>query len=96
MLPPRVTASIAAAAAARRRLAAAGPQAAVAELASILDLAAAVEAERDPSRRAAAEGAVQAAAAGRRGSPDAVAQLDATARALLALSLDSLGGEVRP
>jgi hypothetical protein len=96
MLPPRVTASIAAAAAARRRLAAAGPQAAVAELASILDLAAAVEAERDPSRRAAAEGAVQAAAAGRRGSSDAVAQLDATARALLALSLDSLGGEVRP
>jgi hypothetical protein len=91
VLPPREAAAVASAADARRRLAVPGPQAAVAELTSLLDLAAAVAAERDPACAPQVEDAVRAASSARRGAADAIAQLDATARALLRVALGDDG-----
>jgi hypothetical protein len=93
VLPPAAFREVSAAAEARRRLAAPGPQAAVAELASLLGLDAAVLAERAPRRRAVAESIVARASADRSVAPDAFAQLQATCRALLQLALESVAPE---
>lgn len=93
VLPPVAFREVSSSADARRRLAAPGPQAAVAELASILELDAALVAERTPRRRAAVESLVARASADRAAAPDAFAQLVATSRALLQLSLDSVAPE---
>ena len=68
---------------ARRRLAAPGPQAAVAELVGILELDAAILAERMPRRRSAINTLLQRAGADRAAAPDVFAQLVSTSRALL-------------
>ena len=62
-------------------------------LASLLELDAALLAERAPRRRAAAESIVARASADRSVAPDAFAQLQATCRALLQLALESVAPE---
>lgn len=86
-LPPSVAASLASRAGARRRLAAPGPQRAVAELASILELDAALVAERAPRMRATVDAIVRRAAVERAAAVDVVAQVESASRALLEVTL---------
>ncbi|MFM8872732.1 MAG: hypothetical protein ACKOJI_05150, partial [Phycisphaerales bacterium] len=80
-------------AASRRGLAAPGPQRMVAEHATLVELDAAILAERMPRRRAALESIVRRASAERGAAPDVFAQVEANARASLAIALVALAGE---
>ena len=78
---------------ARRRLAGPGPQSAVAELVGILNLDAALLAERVPRRRSAIHSLLQRAAADRAAAPDVYAQLLSTSRALLEVAVLGIAPE---
>jgi hypothetical protein len=91
-LPAPTVARLSAQADARRRLALPGPQAAVAEAVGLLEVEAAVDVERRPRGRAATEAVSREAAEARRSATDAVAQLDATVRALLRLQIERIAG----
>ena len=70
-----------------------GPQAAVAELVGLLEVEAALAAERQPRRRATYEALLRRASDARAAAPDAVAQLQVTAEALLDVALERLGAK---
>ncbi|MFM8642806.1 MAG: hypothetical protein ACKOEP_08230, partial [Phycisphaerales bacterium] len=91
--PATALAGIVERAASRRGLAAPGPQRMVAEHASLVELDAAILAERMPRRRAALESIVRRASAERGAAPDVFAQVEANARASLAIALVALAGE---
>lgn len=92
-LPAATKARLASQAEARRRLAMPGPQAAVAELVGLLEVEAALAAERQPRRRATYEALLRRASDARAAAPDAVAQLQVTAEALLDVALERLGAK---
>lgn len=95
LVPPASMAALDARAAWRRRLAHPGPQAWVAETASLAELEAVLVAERLPRRRADVEAVVRRAAQARAAAVDVFAQADANARALLELAriaIDPDGG----
>lgn len=97
VLPPAVAARLAARADGRRRMAMPGPQRAVAELVSILEIDAAVVAERAPRLRPVVDGVVRRSAAERAAAADAFAQLESASRALLDVAVAGIapaaGGE---
>lgn len=97
VLPPPVAARLAARADGRRRMAMPGPQRAVAELVSILEIDAAVVAERAPRLRPAVDAVVRRSAAERAAAADAFAQLESASRALLDVAVAGIapaaGGE---
>jgi hypothetical protein len=96
VVPSSTLASIVARADARRALASPGPQAFVAEQAALLDVDAALVAERAPRVRSAVGAIVQRAAAERASAPDVFAQVESNARALQELAALSLApGEVQ-
>ena len=65
----------------------------VAEHSSLVERDAAILAERMPRRRTALESIVRRASAERRAAPDVFAQVEANARASLAIALVGLAGE---
>ena len=77
----------------RRRLAGQGPRLAVAELVGVLEVEAALAVDRRPRSRASTESVLREASEGRRAAPDAVAQLECTARAILRLQLDRVSSQ---
>jgi hypothetical protein len=93
VVPATSLAGIVERAASRRGLAAPGPQRMVAEHASLVELDAAILSERMPQRRAALESIVRRASAERGAAPDVFAQVEANARASLAIALVALAGE---
>ena len=93
VVPATSLAAIVERAAGRRGLAAPGPQRMVAEHASLVELDAAILAERMPRRRTALESIVRRASAERGAAPDVFAQVEANARASLAIALVGLAGE---
>jgi hypothetical protein len=86
LVPPAAMAALDARASWRRRIAQPGPQAWVAESASLVELEALLLAERLPRRRADVESIVRRASQARGASVDVFAQADANARALLDLA----------
>jgi hypothetical protein len=54
----------------------------------VLEVEAALAVDRRPRSRASTESVLREASEGRRAAPDAVAQLECTARAILRLQLD--------
>jgi hypothetical protein len=93
VVPAPALAAIVERAASRRGLAAPGPQRMVAEHSSLVELDAAILAERMPRRRAALESIVRRASAERGAAPDVFAQVEANARASLAIALVALARE---
>ena len=93
VVPAPALAAIVERAASRRGLAAPGPQRMVAEHASLVELDAAILAERMPRRRAALESIVRRASAERGAAPDVFAQVEANARASLAIAFVALARE---
>lgn len=87
VLPPAVASSLAARAEGRRRLALPGPQQAVAELVSILELESAIVAERTPRLRPTVDAIVRRSAAERLAAADVIAQLCSASRALLEVAV---------
>lgn len=87
LLPPAALDGLLRSAQGRRRLAQPGPQAAVAELSTLVELEAALLAERFPRRRSAAEAVAGRARADRAAAPDVFAQLGSSAQALLDVAL---------